>query len=273
MKGTLEGKLALVTGAGSGIGRATALALADKGARVVACDLDPARVEAIGKELGARCVLAKRVDVSQKDEVRALAEEVHRALGPLDVLVNNAGVGHSGGMLDSTLEDWEWVISVNLWGVIHGCHFFVPKMVEGKAGGHVVNVASGFGLLAAPGVAPYCTTKFAVVGLSESLRAELQPHGIGVSAICPGVIDTDIVKSGRFADEKMRSGVVDAFRKRGRPPEQVANAILKAIRSDVAVMPVGAEAWVGWIGKRVSPSLTSLVAKRVEKAAKNGAGI
>jgi len=273
MKGTLEGKLALVTGAGSGIGRATALALAEKGARVVACDVDPARVDTIGKELGARCVLAKRVDVSKKDEVRALAEEVHRSLGPLDVLVNNAGVGHSGGMLDSTLEDWEWVISVNLWGVIYGCHFFVPKMVERGSGGHVANVASGFGLMAAPGVAPYCTTKFAVVGLSESLRAELQPHGIGVSAICPGVINTDIVNSGRFADEKMRTGVVDAFRKRGRPPEQVAAAILKAIRNDVAVMPVGAEAWAGWIGKRVSPSLTAAVAKRVEKATKNGARI
>jgi NAD(P)-dependent dehydrogenase (short-subunit alcohol dehydrogenase family) len=273
MKGTLEGKLALVTGAGSGIGRATALALADKGARVVACDLDPVRVDGIATELGGKCALAKRVDVSQKDEVRALAGEVHASLGPLDVLVNNAGVGHSGGMLDSTLEDWEWVISVNLWGVIYGCHFFVPKMVERRAGGHVVNVASGFGLIAAPGVAPYCTTKFAVVGLSESLRAELQPHGIGVSAICPGVIDTDIVKSGRFADEKMRSGAVDAFHKRGRPPVQVATAILKAIRNDVGVMPVGAEAWVGWIGKRVSPSLTAAVAKRVEKRARNGAGI
>jgi NAD(P)-dependent dehydrogenase (short-subunit alcohol dehydrogenase family) len=273
MKETLEGKLALVTGAGSGIGRATALALAGKGARVVACDVDPARVDAIGKELGSKCALAKRVDVSKKDEVRALADEVHASHGPLDVLVNNAGVGHSGGMLDSTLEDWEWVISVNLWGVVYGCHFFVPRMVERKGGGHVVNVASGFGLMAAPGVAPYCTTKFAVVGLSESLRAELQPHGIGVSAICPGLIATDIVKRGRFADEKMRTGVVEAFHKRGRPPEQVAAAILKAIRNDVAVMPVGAEAWAGWIGKRVSPSLTAALAKRVERRARAEVGV
>jgi len=273
MKGTFQGKLALVTGAGSGIGRATALALADKGARLVACDVDPARVESIGKELGGKCALARRVDVSKKDEVRALADEVHASLGPVDVLVNNAGVGHAGGILDTKLEDWEWVISVNLWGVIYGCHFFVPKMVERKNGGHVVNVASAFGLMAGPGVAPYCTTKFAVVGLSESLRAELQPHGIGVSAICPGVINTHIVKDGRYADETMRVGVVDAFKRRGRPPEQVATAILRAIRHDVAVMPVGAEAWAGWIGKRVSPSLTSAVAKRVERRARNGAGI
>jgi len=271
MKGTLEGKLALVTGAGSGIGRATAVALAEKGARVVACDVDAERVDAIASTLGAKCVLGKTVDVSKKDEMRALAGQVHDRLGALDVLVNNAGVGHSGGILDSTLEDWEWVISVNLWGVIHGCHFFVPQMVERGTGGHVINVASGFGLLAAANVAPYCTTKFAVVGLSESLRAELAPHGIGVSAICPGVIATDIVKRGRFADEKMRAGVVDAFHRRGRPPEQVAGAILRAIRGDLAVVPVGAEAWAGWIGKRVSPALTSLVAKRVERAARNEA--
>jgi NAD(P)-dependent dehydrogenase (short-subunit alcohol dehydrogenase family) len=272
MKKTLEGKLALVTGAGSGIGRATAIALADQGARVVACDLAPARVEAIAATLGARCALAKTVDVSKKEEMAALAAEVHERFGALDVLVNNAGVGHSGGILDSTLEDWEWVISVNLWGVIHGCHFFVPKMVE-RGSGHVVNVASGFGLVAGPGVAPYCTTKFAVVGLSESMRAELAPLGVGVSAICPGVINTDIVKDGRFADEKMRKGVVEAFHRRGRAPEQVAAGVLRAIKHDVAVVPVGAEAWAGWIGKRLSPGLTSFVGRRLERAARKNAGI
>ena len=269
---TLEGKLALVTGAGSGIGRATAIALADKGARVVACDLAPARVDAIASTLGGKCALAKTVDVSKKDPMRALADEVHERLGPLDVLVNNAGVGHSGGILDSTLDDWEWVISVNLWGVVHGCHFFVPKMVE-RGSGQVVNVASGFGLVAGPNVAPYCTTKFAVVGMSESMRAELAPHGVGVSAICPGLINTEIVKDGRFADEKMRTGVVAAFHRRGRPPEQVAHAVLRAIRHDLAVVPVGAEAWVGWISKRVSPSLTSFVGRRVERAARKSVGV
>ena len=193
MKGSLQGKLALVTGAGSGIGRATAEALAKEGARLVVVDVDEARVDAMKRSLGPACVLGKRVDVSKKDEMRALAADVHAGFGALDVLVNNAGVGHSGGVLDSSLPDWEWVIGVNLWGVVYGCHYFVPKMVERRAGGHVVNIASGVGLFAAPGVAPYCTTKFAVVGYSESLRDELAPHGIGVTAICPGVIKTDIV--------------------------------------------------------------------------------
>ena len=157
--------------------------------------------------------------------------------------MNNAGVGHSGGVLDSTIDDWEWVVGVNLWGVVHGCHFFVPRRWSQRGqGGHVVNVASGFGLVAGAGVAPYCTTKFAVVGLSASLRAELAPHRIGVSAVGPGVLDTDNVARGRFADETQREGAVKTFRKRGHPPERVALAVLRAIRRDVAVVPVGPEA-------------------------------
>ncbi|HEX3344469.1 MAG TPA: SDR family NAD(P)-dependent oxidoreductase [Polyangiaceae bacterium] len=270
MAKTLDGKVALVTGAGSGIGRATARALAAAGARVAVIDVDEGRVAEMKRELGEKCVLAKRVDVSKKDEMRAFADEVHAAHGALDVLVNNAGVGHSGGVLDSTLEDWEWVVGVNLWGVVHGCHFFVPRMVEEKKGGHVVNVASGFGLVAGAGVAPYCTTKFAVVGLSESLRAELAPHRIGVSAICPGVIDTDIVARGRFADEGLRDLAVKTFRKRGHPPERVARAVLRAIRRDVAVVPVGPEAWAAWLGKRFAPGLTAMAGRRVERMARSG---
>jgi NAD(P)-dependent dehydrogenase (short-subunit alcohol dehydrogenase family) len=269
MKDKLSGKLALVTGAGSGIGRATARALAAAGARLAVVDVDGDRVAAMERELGAQCVFAKRVDVSKKDEMRALAADVHGKVGVLDVLVNNAGVGHSGGILDSSLEDWEWVIGINLWGVIYGCHFFVPKMVERGAGGHVVNVASGFGLVAGPSVAPYCTTKFAVVGLSESLRGELAPHGIGVTAVCPGVIATDIINRGRFADESQRTTTQALFTKRGHKPEEVARAALKAIANDVAVMPVGAEVWATWLGKRVSPGLTMRLSREVEKRVKN----
>ena len=270
-KKTLAGKLALVTGAGSGIGRATAMALAGEGARLIVADIDAARVAEMKRELGDQCALAKRVDVSKQDEMGALADDVHRALGPLDILVNNAGVGHSGGILDSTLGDWEWTLGVNLWGVIYGCHFFVPRMVAKGGGGHVVNVASTFGLLAAPGVAPYCTTKFAVVGLSESLRAELAPHRIGVSAICPGLIDTDIVARGRFADETKRESTVETFRRRGHPPEDVARAVLRAIKHNTAVVPVGPEAWVGYIAKRVSPALIAMVGRRLEGMSKNDA--
>jgi NAD(P)-dependent dehydrogenase (short-subunit alcohol dehydrogenase family) len=268
MKNDLQGKLALVTGAGSGIGKATAQLLASRGARIVVVDLDEARVSAMTAELGDRCAFSRAVDVGNRDAMRSLADDVHRKLGALDVLVNNAGVGHSGGILDTKLEDWDWVVNVNLWGVIHGCHFFAPKMVDSGRGGHIANVASAFGLMAGPGVAPYCTTKFAVVGLSESLRAELEPHHVGVSAICPGLINTDIIARGRFADEGMRGGVAKTFQQRGRSPDEVAHGILHAIEKNVAVLPVGAEAWGMWLGKRIAPGLTSKVGQRMEKMAR-----
>jgi NAD(P)-dependent dehydrogenase (short-subunit alcohol dehydrogenase family) len=195
---------------------------------------------------------------------------VHQRFGALGVLVNNAGVGHSGGMLDTPLEDWHWTIGVNLWGVVHGCHFFVPRMVERREGGHVVNVASAFGLFAAPRVGPYCTTKFAVVGLSESLRAELAPHGIGVSTICPGVIATDIIHRGRFSDESLRAPVAERFARRGRGPQEVARAIVRAIRHDSAVVPVGAEAWLAYLGKRCAPGLTERITRKVDAITRNG---
>jgi NAD(P)-dependent dehydrogenase (short-subunit alcohol dehydrogenase family) len=261
----LVGKLALVTGAGSGIGRATAALFAARGARLVVVDVDAARVEKVRSELGARCVLAKRVDVSQRAEMGALADEVHGKLGVLDVLVNNAGVGHAGGVLETPLTDWDWVLGINLGGVVHGCHFFVPRMVERGEGGHVVNVASTFGLVAPGGVAPYCTSKFAVVGLSESLRAEVEPHGIGVSAICPGLIATDIIERGRFTDESMRPGVASHFARRGASPDKVAHAIANAILGDRAVVPVGADAWLAYLGKRAAPRLSGWVAAQVRK--------
>jgi NAD(P)-dependent dehydrogenase (short-subunit alcohol dehydrogenase family) len=250
----LVGKLALVTGAGSGIGRATALLFADQGARVVAVEVDEARLEAVRTELGPRCVLARRVDVSQRAQMAALADEVHGRLGVLDVLVNNAGVGHGGGVVDTPMTDWDWVLGVNLGGVVHGCHFFVPQMVARAAGGHVVNIASVFGIVAPAGVAPYATAKFAVFGLSESLRAELSPHGIGVSTICPGLIATGIIGTGRFTNEALRPALASHFSRRGQPPENVARAIVKAIKQNTAVVPVGGEAWVSYLGKRAAPA-------------------
>jgi NAD(P)-dependent dehydrogenase (short-subunit alcohol dehydrogenase family) len=202
--------------------------------------------------------------------MRDLASEVHERFGALGILVNNAGVAHSGGMLDTSLEDWDWTLAVNLGGVLHGCHFFVPKMVERGEGGHVVNVASMFGLMAPPRVGPYCTAKFAVVGLSESLRAELAPHRIGVSAICPGMIATDIIRRARFNDETLRGPAAEQFARRGRGPEVVARAIVQAIRRGSAVVPVGGEAWLAYYGKRAAPALAEWTARRVDAMTHNG---
>jgi NADP-dependent 3-hydroxy acid dehydrogenase YdfG len=241
---TLTGQLAVVTGAGSGIGRATALALAAEGAQVAACDLDAGRLASLAADLGPRADVVQRVDVADRAAMRAFADAVHAGGRVVDLLVNNAGVGLGGDFLATSLEDWDWVVGVNLRGVVHGCHFFAPPMVARGAGGHVVNVSSILGLYGAPRTSAYAATKFAVLGLSQALRAELAAHHIGVTAVCPGLIATSIIDDGRIVGglAGRRSEVQAAFR-RGAAPERVARAILGAARTNPAVVTVGRDAW------------------------------
>ena len=260
---SLAGKRALVTGAASGIGRATALALADQGAELFLCDVNEAGLRDVEREVGARsrCLLARCVDVASRDRMRAFADEVHALVPALDVLVNNAGVGLSGGILTTTLDDWDWVLSINLKGVVHGCHFFVPKMVERGQGGYVVNVSSMAGYFGAPDMLGYVTSKFGVFGLSESLREELRPHGIGVAVICPGIVDTDIIRTTRMRTapgldpERVRARVSTLYQKRNFTPARVAEAVVRAVRSGREVVPVTAEAWVFYLTSRLVPAL------------------
>lgn len=259
----LQGKVALVTGAGSGIGRETALAFARRGADLVICDLDESGLkdtEASLRGLG-REVFARRVDVADRDAMRDFAEETSSHVGFVDILMNNAGVGLGASFLDTPLEDWDWILGINVLGVVHGCHFFVPRMVERGAGGHVVNVSSAAGYLPAEALSAYVTTKYAVLGLSESLRTELRRHQIGVTAICPGIIDTPITRSsrlrGKYAVEGQREEMVEAYRKRGYGPERVAKNVIKAIQRNRAIAPVSPEAWIAWYLKRLSPGLVS----------------
>jgi NAD(P)-dependent dehydrogenase (short-subunit alcohol dehydrogenase family) len=275
MRGAFTDKIVLVTGAGSGIGRATALAFRDAGARLVVCDVQEARVQDVARELGAACVLSRQVDVAKRDSMKDFADAVHERFGAVDILVNNAGVGLSATFLDTSLDDWDWIVSINMWGVIHGCHYFVPKMVERGQGGHVVNVSSILGLVGLGGTNAYCTTKFAVVGMSESLRAELAPHRIGVSAICPGIIKTDIIRAGRFrttdANADQRRDAVDArYRQRNFPPEGVAKAILDAVRRDRDLVPVAPEAWSLYYMKRIAPRVGAGVSALLARVGGNG---
>ncbi len=274
----LGGKIALVTGAASGIGRATALALARAGADLWLCDIDEPRLGDVAGEARAlgRRVGTRRVDVARRDEMRAFADEVHAADRAVDVLVNNAGVGLSGTFLDTSLEDWEWVLSINLWGVIHGCHYFVPKMVERGGGGYVVNVSSMAGVAATDVLSAYSTSKFGVFGLSEALRDELRPHGIGVATICPGVIDTPIVDAsralGQSAIPEVRARVTAEFRKRSYGPERVADAIVDAVTGGGDVVPVTPEAWALYFLKRIAPGAAARVLRRATAVLRPGGG-
>jgi NAD(P)-dependent dehydrogenase (short-subunit alcohol dehydrogenase family) len=266
-----HGKTAVVTGAASGIGRATALALARAGADLWICDVNERGLEDTAAEARAagRRASIRRVDVSKKEEVSAFADEVNGAIGAPDILVNNAGVGLGGPFLHTPLEDWEWVVSINLFGVIHFCHFFLPKMVE-RGRGHVVNISSAAGYFAAPALTAYATSKFAVLGLSEALRQELMPHGIGVTAVCPGVVNTNITSTTRMhgpatASPGARERIIDFYRKRNYGPEKVADNIVSAIMKNRAVLPVTPEAWALYILKRLSPELTGALARVVSE--------
>ena len=255
----LAGALTLVTGAGSGIGAATAAAFASKGAKVLCADIDLASAE----KTAAACAesggdgVAFAVDVADRESVFAIAREVERDHGPLDVLVNNAGVGMSGRFLATTLEDWDWILGINLGGVINGCHAFGPAMVA-RGRGHVVNVSSGLGYTPRATEPAYCTSKAAVLALSRCLRADWHDSGVGVSAICPGVINTAIVKATRYrgdrADAKAVAKVQRMFAERGHPPTLVADAIVDAVERNRAVVPVGVEARIGWALSRVLPT-------------------
>jgi len=192
----LRGKVAVVTGGASGIGKAMAARFAAEGMSVVIADVEEPALAAAADELG---VVGVRTDVSDAASVQALADAAVAQFGTVHLLCNNAGVGGGGRIRDLTLDDWRWIVDVNLWGVIHGIHSFLPILLANDDGGHIVNTASLAGLSAAPGIGPYCATKFGVVAISESLATELagEEAKVQVSVLCPGFVRTNIFTSGR----------------------------------------------------------------------------
>lgn len=264
----LKGRWVLVTGAGAGIGRAIALDAAGRGANVAICDIDPERLEETKALLAEYqvSVLSAVVDVSKRAQVQKFAARVHEETPSLDILINNAGVVIAADILDTTAKDWQFIIGVNLMGVIHFCDAFCPAMIARNRGGHVVNIASMEGFAAMEGFGAYSTTKFAVVGYSDSLRQELSRHRIGVSVVCPGVVRTSLTADMRSHGD-YEDGISERIHKQHEKssfgPEKVAAAVFSAVRFNTPLRPVAPESWITYYSNRISPRLTSFILQQV----------
>lgn len=250
----LAGKTAVITGAGSGIGRALARAFAAEGCRLALVDLDPAGLEETRRLLPGVPVSVHVADVADRARMAALPAEIEAQHGAIHLLFNNAGITINKSFEDSTLAELDLVVGVNLWGVLNGCHFFLPYLR--KAGeAHVVNTSSMAAFMGLPSQASYSLTKAAVKALSESLRVEWARHGIGVTSIHPGAIRTNILKAaarhGGDPDEMARlESLVARF---GMPPEKLAAKVVNAVKRNRMRVRIGADAYlVDWL-KRLLP--------------------
>lgn len=273
--------VAVVTGAGSGIGRATAQRFARKGSIVIVADINETTgnetVELIRTKGGN--AIFRRLDVGDVQDWEAFAAWVCAEFGVPDVVVNNAGILIGGGFLEQTGDDWRRMTQINLMSPIIGSRLFVERMVGAGVSGHIVNVASVGAFLPAAVAPSYVTAKASVWFGTQALRSEFGPKGIGVSAICPGLIRTRLGANGtrggadNLESEAWSSKLAAAHRLWVRPPSRVAAAIDRAVRFNLATVPVGIEAWLGWFVYRLSPALMrralsliqmSLVDKAVE---------
>ena len=261
MKKEFKDKVVLITGAGSGIGREIALVFAAEGAYVILSDVNELGLEETGQlitEIGSSWE-SHIANVSSREDMQALSDRVGAKQGALDVLVNNAGIGSAGNFLDTSLETWDKVLSVNVKGVVNGCHYFLPAMVASGRGGSVVNVASMLAFIAPREMSVYAASKFAVLGFSESLRSEMAEHNIHVATICPGMTNTSIVQSsimeGKVVSEGLRNKAEEIYQRRNYSPERVAKAVVKSVLKKKSVVPISPEAWVSYYGKRFIPSI------------------
>lgn len=256
-------QVAIVTGAGSGIGRGLSHALASRGVTVVACDINPERIEATQKEIEAAGGKAAGVtlDVTDADAVAAVVRDTHERHGRIDYIFNNAGIAVGGEVRDVELEDWQKVLKVNLDGVVHGVVAAYPIMVD-QGFGHIINTASIEGLAPFPSTVSYVASKHAVVGLSTSLRVEGADLGVKVSAVCPGYIKTRIFEDSKFVGMDVQEEIDNVPAWLGITPDECAKRILRGVERNKAIIPITGMAWVLWALMRVSPNAVIALMRR-----------
>lgn len=269
---SLAGKVAVVTGAGSGIGRALAELLANEGCRLALADIDAGNLETTATSLRQRGVQlsSHALDVADRAAVYAFADEVLSAHGSVQLIINNAGVTVSQTVAELRYDDFEWLMGINFWGVVHGTKAFLPHLLKNNEG-HIVNVSSIFGIVGVPTQSAYNASKFAVRGFTEALRQELSGSGVAVSCVHPGGIRTNIARSARFYQGP--DGKQDANRAAARfdklartSPEQAAREILDGIKSARPRILIGGDArLLDWIQRIFPTSYPKLLAKLLQK--------
>ena len=254
-KKDLHGNNVVITGAASGIGRGLALAFAKEQCTILLADINEAGLkqtsEMVRKAGGNPEIFL--CDVSKLDDVMRMADHCFSTWGKVDILVNNAGVASIGFMGDIPIKNWEWIVSINFWGVVYGCHAFVPRMKK-QGSGYIVNVASAAGILSSAEMSPYNATKAATISISETLKSELAPYNIGVTVLCPTFIKTNLMESMRFTDEFQKQCSVTGVENARWTPDMIAALIVHAVRKNKLYVVPQMVAKLMWISKRISPS-------------------
>ncbi|HPX50176.1 MAG TPA: SDR family oxidoreductase [Deltaproteobacteria bacterium] len=265
----ISGSKALVTGAASGIGRAISLKMSEAGARLFLTDINASGLEQTRRMItdrGGEVLVSLPLDIGDFSGVKGLADTIHSRFGPLDILVNVAGMAIFSQVEDMLHADWEKIVRVNLWGPIHGIECFVPEMIRSRRPGHVVSIASTAGIIALPWQAAYSGTKHALVGISESLRFDLKKHGIGVTVVCPGAVNTGLVQTAQVqADRQAVERLRRLFLKLAMQPEKVAGLTIDAIRKNRFLVLTSADIMVLYFLKRALPPLYRLFMQLLTK--------